>query len=158
MQKSVGKLLSDPGTVHQTSNVHRPQQNGMEKRKHRHLLNVARALHFQTNLPIQFCRYSLLTATYLLNRIPSFVLNYKTPFELMGVSPTYTHIRTYRCLCFATDSSAHNDKFAPRFSKCLFTGYFFCNKAYRLYNLHSHQVFDFRYVISYETVFPFFIY
>jgi transposase InsO family protein len=42
------------GIIHQRSCVDTPQQNGIVERKHRHLLEVARALRFQANLPISF--------------------------------------------------------------------------------------------------------
>nr|KYP34077.1 Retrovirus-related Pol polyprotein from transposon TNT 1-94 [Cajanus cajan] len=42
------------GIVFQTSCPGIPQQNGRVERKHRHILNVARALRFQGNLPISF--------------------------------------------------------------------------------------------------------
>jgi hypothetical protein len=40
--------------VHQTSCINTPQQNGVAERKHRHLLNMARALLLQAGLPYQF--------------------------------------------------------------------------------------------------------
>jgi len=44
--------FSSKGIIHQTTCIETLQQNGIVERKHQHVLNVSRALHFQSNQPL----------------------------------------------------------------------------------------------------------
>ncbi|GJX16570.1 putative RNA-directed DNA polymerase [Tanacetum coccineum] len=107
-------LFNEKGILHQTSCVYTPQQNGITKRKHRHLLNVARSLMFQGELPLYLWSECILTAMYLINRTPSSVLSSKSPFYLVyGHDPSLSHLRVFGCLCYATILN-NQDKFSSR--------------------------------------------
>ncbi|GJR34587.1 ribonuclease H-like domain-containing protein [Tanacetum coccineum] len=75
VNKKMFTLFSDLGIIHHTSCTHTPQQNGIAERKHRHLLNVAWSLMFQGGIPLNFWFDIILTAIYLINMLPSSVLN-----------------------------------------------------------------------------------
>ena len=60
-----------------------PQQNGVAERKNHHLLEVTRALLFQTSVPRSYWGEVVLTATYLINRLLSRVLEGVTPIQVM---------------------------------------------------------------------------
>lgn len=88
--KKIKILISDNGTeftnhdlhshltkleiIQQFSCSHTPQQNGSAERKHQHLLNVARSLRFQSHLLISLWGDCVLTATHLINMLPTPVL------------------------------------------------------------------------------------
>ncbi|XP_071724491.1 uncharacterized protein [Rutidosis leptorrhynchoides] len=111
------------GILHQTTYVYTPQQNGIAERKHRHLLNVARSLMFQGGLPLNMWSEYIMTATYLINRTPSYVLSGKSPYDLVfGVSPKLSHLKCFGCLCYATVLN-NSIKFFSRSEKCFFIGY-----------------------------------
>lgn len=48
------KFYNEQGILLETICPHTPQQNGVVERKHRHLLETAHALRFETNLPKRF--------------------------------------------------------------------------------------------------------
>ncbi|PKI73561.1 hypothetical protein CRG98_006142 [Punica granatum] len=156
MSRVVQNFFSDNGIIHQTSCIDTPQQNGRVERKHRHILNIARALMFQASLPIDFWGECISAAAHLINLTPSSILSGKTPFELLfRKKPDYQHIRIFGCLCYAHYSPRFKDKFGPRSRKCIFIGYPFGKKGWRVYDLENREVFVSRDVRFYETEFPF---
>ena len=69
------------GILHETSCVDTSSQNRVAKRKNRHLLEIARTLLFQMNVPKHFWANVVSTACFLINRMPSSVLNWATPYH-----------------------------------------------------------------------------
>ena len=78
---------------------------------------------------------SILTATYLINRLPTAVLSGKSPYEMVyNTEPNLLNLRCFGCLCFSTVLN-ESDKFGSRSDKCVFVGYAFDKKGYKLYYL-----------------------
>ncbi|KAJ9540013.1 hypothetical protein OSB04_026519 [Centaurea solstitialis] len=144
------------GIVLETSCTDTPQQNGVVERKHRHILEVARALRFEAGLPIEFWGECVLTAVYLINRLPSNVNKNKTPCEiLLKKEPTYDHLRVFGCLAYAHNNRQSKDKFDERGRPCVFVGYPVAQKGYRVFDLKDGKIFTSRDVTFFENIFPF---
>jgi hypothetical protein len=113
--------MSQNGILHQSSCVDTPPQNGVAERKNRHLLEVARALLFQMNVPKQFWADAVSTACFLINRMPSSILAGAThsilfpSHSLFPVEP-----RIFCCTCLIRDVRLGMSKLDPKSLKCLF--------------------------------------
>ncbi|WVZ15755.1 hypothetical protein V8G54_013321 [Vigna mungo] len=103
----------------------RVKVNRRVERKHRHILNIARALRFQGRLPIRFWGEYILTA---------------------GV---------FGSLCYAHNQDRKGDKFDSKSSKCVFVGYPYGQKGWKLFDLEKEVFFVSRDVKFVETEFPF---
>lgn len=149
-------FFKSKGIIHQTPCVGTPQQNGRVGRKHRHLLNVARSLMFQAMMPIKFWGEAVLTAAHVINLTPTRVLNGKCPHEMLfGSTPSYSKLRVFGSLCFAHKQLRDKNKFVPRSRRCVFVGYPFGKKGWKLYDLETCEFFVSRDVIFREEEFPF---
>nr|GEW72817.1 ribonuclease H-like domain-containing protein [Tanacetum cinerariifolium] len=106
-------------------------------------------------IPLYFWTGCILTATYLINRLSSFVLNGKIPFFLVyNKEPNLSHLRSFGCLCYAALIKG-SDKFSEKSKKCVLIGYAIDKKAYKLFSLENRNVLYSRDVKFYETIFPY---
>ena len=83
MNKNFGAYLESNGILHQTSCPYISAQNGVAKRKNKHLLKVARSLMFTMNLPKPYWRDAILVAAYLINRMPLKTLDFQSPLKAL---------------------------------------------------------------------------
>ena len=133
----VQSYFMNNGIIHESSCVNTPQQNGLAERRLGYTLATARALLFQAHLPKKYWREAVLTTYYLINRIPSKVIDYESPLNrLRIVFPNMKLFsglpgRIFGCVAFVHQSVGKLD---PRAHRCIFVGYSSTQKGYRCYH------------------------
>ncbi|RVW61368.1 Retrovirus-related Pol polyprotein from transposon TNT 1-94 [Vitis vinifera] len=157
---SLSTYLQNHGIIHISSCVDTPQQNGVAERKNRHLLEVARCLMFSSNVPNYFWGEAILTATYLINRMPSRVLTFQSPRQLFLKQFPHTHaassdlpLKVFGCTAFVHVYPQNRSKFAPRANKCIFLGYSPTQKGYKCYSPTNKRFYTTMDVSFFEHVF-----
>ncbi|KAJ9559500.1 hypothetical protein OSB04_004660 [Centaurea solstitialis] len=134
------------GIIHQTTCPHTPEQNGVAERKNRILLEITRALLIESQAPKFFWPEALVTAAYLINRLPTRILKAKTPLQILT---EYTKIpsvltlepRIFGCTVFVHIPKANRSKLDPCAERCVFVGYGITQKGYRCYNPKTRHMF-----------------
>ena len=136
-------FMSQHGILHQSSCAHTPQQNGVVERKNRHLIETARTLLLHYYVPFRFWEDAILTACYLINRMPSSVLHDQIPHSLLFLDqPLYFlphHV--FGCTSFVHSLTLGQDKLSAKATKCIFLGYSRLQKGYRCYSPQNHRYF-----------------
>ncbi|KAG7578958.1 Reverse transcriptase RNA-dependent DNA polymerase [Arabidopsis thaliana x Arabidopsis arenosa] len=127
--------LEKCGILHQTSCPYNPQQNGVAERKNRHLMEVARAMLFEKHMPKRFWGDAVLTSCYLINRIPTRILNNQSPFQVLNnQSANIDHLKVFGSVCFVFVPGDLRNKLEPKSTKCVFIGYSTTQKGYKCYD------------------------
>ncbi|MCH93196.1 retrovirus-related Pol polyprotein from transposon TNT 1-94, partial [Trifolium medium] len=144
------------GIIHQTSCVETPQQNGRVERKHQHILNVGRALLFQSKLPKTFWSYAVLQATYIINRIPSPLLHNESPYFLrFQQHPDLNELKVFGSLCYASTIQNNRTKLDTRARKVVYLRHKQGVKGSILFDLNTKNIFVSRNVTFYEHILPY---
>ena len=100
--RDFGSFLQQQGIHIKFSCPHTHYQNGVVERKHRHIVETGLTLLAQAKLPLVFWWEAFHSATYLINRIPTPVLNNKSPYQkLHNRLPDYQFLKVFGCSCFS---------------------------------------------------------
>ena len=136
--------------------MYTPQQNRRVERRHQHILNVSRALMFQSKLPKKYWSYAVLHAVYLINKIPTKILNNKSSYEVLyGEVPDLSNFKVFGCLSYASTLPVNRHKFDSRAKKCAFLGYKSGIKGFVLVDVHTYEIVVSRNVKFFDLEFPF---
>jgi histone deacetylase 1/2 len=130
--QSLNSFFKQVGIAHHVSCPHTHQQNGSAERKHRHIVEVGLTLLAHASMPLKFWDEAFLTAVFLINRLPTKVLQNKAPiFRLLGEEPDYTFLRTFGCACWPHLRPYNTRKLQFRSKQCVFLGYSNMHKGFK---------------------------
>ena len=117
------------------------QQNNVVERKHKYLLETTRAVLFQSKLPIRYRGECVLTATHIINRLPSNHLKDKCPYELLYKKKIdYNHLKSFGCLCYPLYQKCLGISLNQELLHIFFLGYPFGTKGYKVMSLATKKI------------------
>lgn len=115
-----------------------PQLNGRSERFNRTILEKTRAMLFNKNMENEMWGEAVLSAVYIINRLPSDALQKRTPYEIWnGRCPDISNIQEFGTYMYSKHLG-HLKKLQPRSKKLIMVGY--TNNGYRLWNPEQRKI------------------
>ncbi|KAE8690319.1 hypothetical protein F3Y22_tig00110895pilonHSYRG00027 [Hibiscus syriacus] len=143
------------GTQLRKSFPHTSQQNGVVERKHRHIVETSLTLLAQASMPLTFWSHAVLSAVYLINKMPSKSLGNISPYQkLYEKVPDYNFLKIFGCQCFPNLRVFNTHKLDFRSKACVFLGYSPIHHGYQCMDEHG-RIYVSRSVLFNEHIFPF---
>lgn len=157
-EKKIAKLRTDNGgeytseeftkfckvngiKIEQTA-PYNPQQNGVSERYNRTLMERARAMIKDLDLPKYLWGEAIRTAAFIINRSPTRAVQEKgtsTPAELWySQKPNITKLKVFGCTAYAYIPENNRTKLDDKCKKLVMIGY--TTNAYRLYDPQNKKV------------------
>ena len=120
------------------------------------MLDVVQTLLLEFFILSKFWVEALCTAVYLINQLPSRVLNFESPYyHLYHKHPIYLNMHTFVCVYFVHLPPHERHKLPAQLVKCDFIGYSISRKGYVCYNPCSNKFHISCHVVFFENQFFF---
>jgi len=104
-------------------------------------MEMTRCMLYEKELPKKLWAETASTTVFLLNRLPSRVLNKKTPFEgWFGYRPDLQNLKKICCLYFSFVPQVKKDKLDKKVEPGVFIGYNNTSKAYRIFQPQNGKI------------------
>ncbi len=108
------------------------------------------------SMPLKYWDEAFTTTCFLINRLPSPVLQNKSPFEkLFNLLPDYNFLKVFGCACWPHLRPYNHHKLDFRSKLCVFLGCSLNHKGYRCLRISSGRIYIACNVVFDESQFPF---
>ncbi|KAK2997449.1 hypothetical protein RJ639_025454 [Escallonia herrerae] len=129
------QFCKDKGIIRHFSVKRTPEQNGVAERMNKTLLERARCMRLNADLPKSFWAEAVNTACYLINRSPSSAINHRVPEEVWsGKQVNFSAMKFFGCPAYVHLHNEERSKLDPKSKECIFLGYEEGVKGYRLWD------------------------
>ena len=148
------EFLESKRIKHETSCPYTPQQNGLAERKIGDIVDKSRTLLIQGNVPTNLWGFAVMTAIHLINRLPSKVLDLRSPIDLLEECfpniklKTSLPVKVFGCVCYVHNPKYKQNKWNAKALKCVFLGYSTTQKGYKAYHPLTRK-----YIVSKDVLF-----
>ncbi|GJY98389.1 zinc finger, CCHC-type containing protein [Tanacetum coccineum] len=127
------------GIIHETTAPYTPQQNGISERKNKVLKEMVNFMLSYSGLSQGFWGEAILTACYLLNRVPN-KRNMITPYELWTKKkPNLNYLRVWGCRAVVRLRDPKLKTLGERGIECIFFGYVEHSKDFKFYVIEPND-------------------
>lgn len=147
--KSLREYFQKKGIIQRTTCTYTSEQNRLVERKCAHIVESGLTLLAQASLPLKFWSDAFAIVVFLINRLPTKALQFKSPLEvLFNIRPDYQSLKVFGCLCFPCLGPYNTHKLNFRSSPYAFLGYATNQKGYKCLDnngrifISSHVVFN----------------
>ncbi|GJY64286.1 putative ribonuclease H-like domain-containing protein [Tanacetum coccineum] len=139
--KVMNQFCEMKGIKKEFSVARTPQQNGGAERKNETLIEAARTMLADSNLPTTFWAKAVNTACYVQNRVLVIKPYNKTPYELfLGRKPALSFMKPFGCPVTILNTLDHLGKFDEKADEGFFVGHSTNSKAFRVFNSRTRII------------------
>jgi transposase InsO family protein len=132
--KEFVNFCKDVGIKRELTTPYNPQQNGVVERKNKTILEAAKTMIHDQDLPMCLWAEAAMAVVYVQNRLSHSALGLKTPEEMFTrKKPEVSHLKIFGCPVFIHIPKEKRNKLDPSGKKGIFVGYCEVSKAFKIY-------------------------
>jgi histone deacetylase 1/2 len=154
--RSLHKYLHSQGINHRITCPYTYQQAGAMERCRRQIVEVGLSLLDHSKLPQIFWEDAFVTAVYIINRLPTPVLNNISPYKMVHKhKPNYNFLCAFGCACWPYLRLTLDIKWIFDKKNCIFIGYSTGHQDYKCLDVSTGKNFISRHVVFDESIYPY---
>lgn len=141
MNREFQGFLEKEGISHECSAPYTPQQNGRSEREMRTIVESAKTMMINKNVPLEMWPEAVNTAVYILNRTASSQIKDMTAYEKwFRQKPETKHLRIFGSPAYMSIPPQFRKKWDPKSRKLMFVGYEGYSTNYRLWDFEKRRI------------------